>query len=74
MPGCEQLRPSQRSPISNFYMAGDFTKQRYLASMEGAVFSGKLAAEAIVEDWNTKSLPAPTQQASEKQEPVLQKA
>lgn len=43
-------RPTQRTPISNFYMAGDFTKQKYLASMEGAVFSGKLAAEAIVDD------------------------
>lgn len=49
MPGCEQLRPSQRSPIPKFYLAGDFTKQRYLASMEGAVFSGKLCTEAIVE-------------------------
>ena len=49
VPGCEQLRPSQRSPIDKFYLAGDFTKQRYLASMEGAVFSGKLCAEAIVE-------------------------
>ena len=49
VPGCELLRPTQRSPIPNFYLAGDFTKQRYLASMEGAVFSGKLAAEAIVE-------------------------
>ncbi len=29
--------------------AGDFTKQRYLASMEGAVFSGKLAAQAIAQ-------------------------
>lgn len=28
---------------------GDFTKQRYLASMEGAVFSGKLVTQAIVE-------------------------
>ena len=49
VPGCEQLRPSQRSPIDKFYLAGDFTKQRYLASMEGAVFSGKLCAEAIME-------------------------
>lgn len=38
-------RPSQRTPIRNFYLAGDFTKQRYLASMEGAVFSGKLCAQ-----------------------------
>jgi len=35
-------RPSQKTPISNFYLAGDYTKQKYLASMEGAVFSGKL--------------------------------
>ncbi|KXZ55966.1 hypothetical protein GPECTOR_2g1518 [Gonium pectorale] len=48
--GREAFRPSQRSPISNFYLAGDFTKQKYLASMEGAIFSGKLAAEAIVDD------------------------
>jgi 15-cis-phytoene desaturase len=40
----------QRSPINNFYMAGDFTKQKYLASMEGAVLSGKLCAKAIVQD------------------------
>ncbi len=43
-------RPTQRTPIKNFYLAGDYTKQRYLASMEGAVFSGKLAAEALVDD------------------------
>jgi 15-cis-phytoene desaturase len=47
-------RPTQRSPISNFYLAGDYTKQKYLASMEGAIFSGKLAAEALVEDVNMK--------------------
>jgi uncharacterized protein with NAD-binding domain and iron-sulfur cluster len=29
-------------------MAGDFTKQKYLASMEGTVLSGKLCAKAIV--------------------------
>ena len=31
--------------MSNFYLAGDYTKQKYLASMEGAVFSGKLCTE-----------------------------
>ena len=35
--------------VDNFYLVGDFTKQKYLASMEGALFSGKLGAEAIVE-------------------------
>lgn len=56
-PGREDCRPSQRSPIPNFYLAGDYTKQRYLASMEGAIFSGKLVAEAIVEDVNKKGRP-----------------
>ncbi|MGA1303053.1 MAG: 15-cis-phytoene desaturase [Cyanobium sp.] len=47
VPGCQQLRPDQKSPISNFFLAGDFTMQRYLASMEGAVLSGKLCAQVI---------------------------
>jgi 15-cis-phytoene desaturase len=49
LPGCEQMRPTQVSPIPNFFMAGDFSKQRYLASMEGAVLSGQLAAKALAE-------------------------
>ncbi|MBW4577765.1 MAG: 15-cis-phytoene desaturase [Aphanothece sp. CMT-3BRIN-NPC111] len=47
-PGREQHRPSQTTPIANFYLTGDYTMQRYLASMEGAVLSGKLTAQAIV--------------------------
>ncbi|MBD2358946.1 15-cis-phytoene desaturase [Tolypothrix sp. FACHB-123] len=46
-PGRQQHRPSQKTPISNFYLTGDYTMQRYLASMEGAVLSGKLTAQAI---------------------------
>lgn len=61
VPGCEPCRPTQRTPISNFYLSGDYTKQRYLASMEGAVYSGKLCANAIAEDWNSKPAPAPKQ-------------
>jgi 15-cis-phytoene desaturase len=47
VPGCQQLRPDQATPIANFFLAGDYTMQRYLASMEGAVLSGKLCAQAI---------------------------
>ena len=47
LPGCEAMRPTQVSPISNFIMAGDFSKQKYLASMEGAILSGQLAAKAV---------------------------
>jgi 15-cis-phytoene desaturase len=48
-PGRQNHRPSQMTPIPNFYLTGDYTMQRYLASMEGAVLSGKLTARAIVE-------------------------
>jgi 15-cis-phytoene desaturase len=58
VPGCQQLRPDQVSPISNFFLAGDYTMQRYLASMEGAVLSGKLCAQAIAET-ATSSPPTP---------------
>jgi len=47
-PGRQQHRPSQKTPIANFYLAGDYTMQRYLASMEGAVLSGKLTSQTIV--------------------------
>jgi 15-cis-phytoene desaturase len=47
VPGCQALRPTQATPIANFFLAGDYTMQRYLASMEGAVLSGKLCAAAI---------------------------
>ncbi len=48
-PGRQQHRPTQKSPIANFYLTGDYTMQRYLASMEGAVLSGKLTAQTIVD-------------------------
>lgn len=46
-PGRQEYRPTQVSPIANFYLSGSYTMQRYLGSMEGAVLSGKLTAEAI---------------------------
>ena len=52
VPGCQELRPSQRSPIKNFFLAGDYTMQKYLASMEGAVLSGKLCAETIDKEYS----------------------
>ncbi len=46
-PGCQEFRPSQKTPIRNFFLTGDYTMQRYLASMEGAVLSGKLCAHEV---------------------------
>ena len=54
-PGRNKFRPSQESPISNFVMAGDFAAQKYLGSMEGAVLSGKLAAEVICDKASNRS-------------------
>jgi len=49
IPGRNKYRPSQESPVSNFVMAGDWTSQKFLGSMEGAILGGKLAAEVIVD-------------------------
>uniref|UniRef100_A0A0G4FE83 15-cis-phytoene desaturase, chloroplastic/chromoplastic n=1 Tax=Chromera velia CCMP2878 TaxID=1169474 RepID=A0A0G4FE83_9ALVE len=47
-PGMEKHRPTQQTPIDNFYLCGDWTKQRYLASQEGAILSGKMMAEVML--------------------------
>jgi 15-cis-phytoene desaturase len=47
-PGSEALRPRQGTSIGGLALAGDYTKQKYLATMEGAVVSGNLAAEVIL--------------------------
>lgn len=46
--GLQPSRPTQSTPIPNFFLAGDYTLQMYLASMEGAVLSGKMAAREVV--------------------------
>jgi zeta-carotene desaturase len=47
-PGMEPFRPSQRTPVDNFYLAGSYTRQDYIDSMEGATMSGHLAAAEIL--------------------------
>lgn len=46
-PGSEALRPPQATPIAGLTLAGDYTRQQYIATMEGAVVSGRLAACAV---------------------------
>jgi len=46
-PGRNKYRPSQATPISNFTLAGCWTSQKFLGSMEGAILAGKLAAEVV---------------------------
>ena len=47
-PGQDRFRPKQATPISNFFMAGSFTYQDYLDSMEGATRSGLMVADEII--------------------------
>jgi zeta-carotene desaturase len=47
-PGMEPYRPDQRTPVANFFLAGSYTRQDYIDSMEGATMSGRLAAAAIL--------------------------
>jgi squalene-associated FAD-dependent desaturase len=46
-PGLEALRPTAVTPLKNFFLAGDWTRSGWPATMEGAVRSGYLAAEAV---------------------------
>ena len=48
-PGMDPYRPSQSTPVANFFLAGSYTQQDYIDSMEGATLSGKQAAKAILE-------------------------
>jgi zeta-carotene desaturase len=50
LPGVQALRPSQRTPVTNLILAGDWTDTGWPATMEGAARSGYLAAECILHD------------------------
>jgi squalene-associated FAD-dependent desaturase len=48
VPGVDRWRPVQASPVANLLVAGDWTATGWPATMEGAVRSGYLAAEALL--------------------------
>jgi squalene-associated FAD-dependent desaturase len=49
VPGVDRWRPTQTTPVANLFLAGDWTATGWPATMEGAVRSGYLAAEALLE-------------------------
>ncbi len=53
-PYMEQYRPTQKTPISNLFLAGGFSQQLYYDSMGGAVMSANLAVDGIVNDAGLK--------------------
>jgi len=56
MPGLDRFRPQARTQWPGLFLAGDWTATGWPATMEGAVRSGYLAAEAL-----TRSIGNPQQ-------------
>ena len=70
VPGRNKYRPSQTTPIPNFTLAGDWTSQKFLGSMEGAVLGGKLAAEVVC----NRALGNPDKPIKDIQDHIVQEA
>jgi len=51
IPGRNKFRPSQRTPIPNFTLAGDWTSQKFLGSMEGAGGDESVYHAPIAQDY-----------------------
>jgi zeta-carotene desaturase len=52
-PGVDQWRPKQETAVQGMFLAGDWTDTGWPATMEGAVRSGYLAAEAVLRKMGT---------------------
>jgi squalene-associated FAD-dependent desaturase len=52
-PRLEAQRPLSQTSIPDLYLAGDWIRSGWPATMEGAVRSGYLAAEAVARSWGT---------------------
>jgi squalene-associated FAD-dependent desaturase len=48
-PGVDRFRPGQQFGVKGLFLAGDWTQTGWPSTMEGAVRSGYLAAEAVLE-------------------------
>jgi 15-cis-phytoene desaturase len=46
-PGIDRYRPDQATPVPNLFLAGDYTQQEFMASIEGAVRSARRTIEQI---------------------------
>lgn len=55
IPGRQEYRPEQVTPISNFFLSGSYTMQPFLGSMEGAVLSGKLTALSVDKSFSVQN-------------------
>jgi squalene-associated FAD-dependent desaturase len=51
LPGADRFRPPQKTSIPNLFLSGDWTATGWPATMEGAVRSGYLAADAVLSNF-----------------------
>ena len=54
LPGLDKFRPAAKTPWPGIFLAGDWTATGWPATMEGAVRSGYLAAEALMEGFGRR--------------------
>jgi squalene-associated FAD-dependent desaturase len=54
-PGVDRWRPKQQTRVKGLFLAGDWTATGWPATMEGAVRSGYLAAEAVLRSAGTNA-------------------
>ncbi len=52
-PGLDEIRPLQSTTVPGLFLAGDWTRTGWPATMEGAVRSGYLAAEGVLKSLGT---------------------
>ena len=52
-PGLDEIRPLQSTTVPGLFVAGDWTRTGWPATMEGAVRSGYLAAEGVLKSLGT---------------------
>lgn len=46
-PRMNKLRPGTRTAIGNLFLAGDYVRQSFMATMEGAIITGNSAAQEV---------------------------
>jgi zeta-carotene desaturase len=69
--GVDRWRPQQQTKIPTLFFAGDWTATGWPATMEGAVRSGYLAAEAVLRSSAPPSGPATSGEAHQFLQPDL---
>ena len=55
-PRSESLRPKAQTPIDRLFLAGDFTATGWPSTLEGAVRSGRVAAERLIQSFSPEQL------------------